>query len=571
MLEKLVNFAVDSIQQIQFDDYSEKEFAIAKVGFLSTRPNSHGLEISEDVLRECAGSVLGKWMVAKMNILGTDATTHMPSEQIMGIFPKDQEVEFVEDNDGYLRAYATAVISKLYAKDYCKMFEGENERPVSVEMSMVTENDNDMNDVVLSFNIVGVTTLGQAVRPSCPESDVTFVRFSQEDADAYFSKMNEHNLTPLKKFAKERIGNMADEKYENHPISTSKEDIYEGEWDGQKAKQDLVREKNFKTLAPKVCMKLEDGWEDREVTKLGYPVMMLYDGKWVYSRQGLASALGYAKKEGETSVVNKVEKIYKKLGLDTNDGKEGESKMAEVEFSAVDIGDLWGRLWHEMDDSRHWEYGISGIYEEDNQKFAILRDRDQKLYRLNFSLTEEGLTLADEVVEVKQDFIETDEIKKFAEPENVEQYRKFAESEEDPEDGEKAEMSADEMRAEIARLQGEIENRDNIIMERDKTIKDSEAELCDLRAFKQACMEAERGSKVDAIMSEVAKFMDKTQAEEYRNEGLTCEFAELDGWANKVKAVVFEKVTKAPVKDDGFTRMSAPIEVKKTGSVWERL
>ena len=132
-------------------------------------------------------------------------------------------------------------------------------------------------------------------------------------------------------------------------------------------------------------------------------------------------------------------------------------------------------------------------------------------------------------------------------------------------------MSADEMKAEIARLQGEIENRDNIIMERDKTIKDSEAELCDLRAFKQACMEAERGSKVDAIMSEVAKFMDKTQAEEYRNEGLTCEFAELDGWANKVKAVVFEKVTKAPVKDDGFTRMSAPIEVKKTGSVWERL
>ena len=46
MLEKLINFAVDTIQQIQFDDYDEKEFAIAKVGFLSTRPNSHGLEIS---------------------------------------------------------------------------------------------------------------------------------------------------------------------------------------------------------------------------------------------------------------------------------------------------------------------------------------------------------------------------------------------------------------------------------------------------------------------------------------------------------------------------------------------
>lgn len=570
MLEKLVNFAVDSIQQIQFDDYSEKEFAIAKVGFLSTRPNSHGLEISEDVLRECAGSVLGKWMVAKMNILGTDATTHVPSEQIMGIFPKDQEVEFVEDDDGYLRAYATAVISKLYAKDYCKMFEDDNERPVSVEMSMRTENDNDMNDVVLSFNIVGVTTLGQATRPSCPESDVTFVRFSQEDADAYFSKMNEHNLTPLKKFAKERIGNMA----KTYKINKSKEALSDKAWgdvDKGAMRDKIMEADNKASLVKSVYMLVEDGWEDAPSEHLKYPVMELKGDTFVYNRDGLASALGYAKKEGETSVVNKVEKIYKKLGLDTKDGEEGESKMAEVEFSAVDIGDLWGRLWHEMDDSRHWEYGISGIYEEDNQKFAILRDRDQKLYRLNFSLTEEGLTLADEVVEVKQDFIETDEIKKFAEPENVEQYRKFAEPEKDPEDGEEAEMSVDEMKAEIARLQGEIENRDNIIMERDKTIKDSEAELCDLRAFKQACMEAERGSKVDAIMSEVAKFMDKTQAEEYRNEGLTCEFADLDGWANKVKAVVFEKVAKVPVKDDGFTRMSAPIEVKKTGSVWERL
>ena len=83
-------------------------------------------------------------------------------------------------------------------------------------------------------------------------------------------------------------------------------------------------------------------------------------------------------------------------------------------------------------------------------------------------------------------------------------------------------------------------------------------------------MEAERGSKVDTIMSEVSKFMDKTQAEEYRKEGLTCEFVEIDAWANKVKASVFDKATKQ--SDNGeFTRMSAPIETKKTGSVWERL
>ncbi len=564
-MEKLIDFAVEDIEQIQFDDYDEKEFAIAKVGFMSNRPNSHKLEISEDVLRENASTVLGKWMVVKMDFMGVDAEGHDPQEHIVGFFPKDQEIEFVEDEEGYVRAYATAVISKIYAKDYCEMFDGDNERAVSIEMMCNTENGKDMDDKVLSFTIVGVTTLGKAVRPSIPESDVSFVRFSQEKATAYFSELNEHNLTPLKKFAKERIASMVKEDYVNHPISTSKEDIYEGEWDGQKAKQDLVKEKNFKSLAPKVCMKLEEGWEDREVTKLGYPVMMLYDGKWVYSRQGLASALGYAKKEDETAVVNKIEKIYKKLDLDDNEGGK-EEKMAEIKFSAVDIGDMWGRLWHEIDETRHWEYDIVGVFEEDNKKFAVLRDSSGKLYRLDFSLTEDGMTIADEVIEVKQDFIDTDNIRKFSEPENVEQYQKFAEVE-----PEKKEMSLEEAMDKIANLESEIEKRDNIIMENEKFIKEKDIELSDLRTFKQTCMEAERGSKVEAVMSEVSKFMDKTQAEESRKEGLTCEFSAVDAWANKVKASVFDKMSKASTKEGDFTRMSAPVEIKKTGSVWDRL
>lgn len=563
-MEKLIDFAVEDIEQIQFDDYDEKEFAIAKVGFMSNRPNSHKLEISEEVLRENANTVLGKWMVVKMDFMGLDAEGHDPQEHIVGFFPKDQEIEFVEDEDGYIRAYATAVISKIYAKDYCKMFDGDNERAVSIEMMCNTENGKDMDDKVLSFTIVGVTTLGKAIRPSIPESDVSFVRFSQEKATAYFSELNEHNLTPLKKFAKERIANMAKEDYVNHPISTSKEDIYEGEWDGQKAKQDLVKEKNFKSLAPKVCMKLEEGWEDREVTKLDYPVMMLYDGKWVYSTKGLSSALGYAKKEDETAVVNKIEKIYKKLGLD--DGKEVKSEMAEIEFSAVNIGDMWGRIWDIIEQKHEWDYSISGIYEEDNQKFAILKNRDQNLYRLNFTLTEEGLTASDEVIEVKQDFIDTDNIRKFSEPENVEQYQKFAEVE-----PEKKEMSLEEAMDKIANLESEIEKRDNIIMENEKSMKEKDIELSDLRTFKQTCMEAERGSKVEAVMSEVSKFMDKAQAEESRKEGLTCEFSAVDAWANKVKASVFDKMSKASTKEGDFTRMSAPVEIKKTGSVWDRL
>lgn len=562
-MEKLIDFAVEDIEQIQFDDYDEKEFAIAKVGFMSNRPNSHKLEISEEVLRKNASTVLGKWMVVKMDFMGLDAEGHDPQEHIVGFFPKDQEIEFVEDEDGYIRAYATAVISKIYAKDYCKMFDGDNERAVSIEMMCNTENGKDMDDKVLSFTIVGVTTLGKAIRPSIPESDVSFVRFSQEKATAYFSELNEHNLTPLKKFAKERIASMA----KTYKIDKSKEVMSDKAWgevDKTAMRDKIMEADNKATLVKAVYMLVEDGWEEAPSEHLKYPVMELKGDTFVYNRDGLASALGYAKKENETTVVNKIEKIYKKLGLD--DGKEAKSEMAEVKFSAVNIGDMWSRIWDIIDQKREWDYSISGIYEEDNQKFAILKNRDQNLYRLNFTLTEEGLTASDEVIEVKQDFIDTDNIRKFSEPENVEQYQKFAEVE-----PEKEEMSLEEAMDKIANLESEIEKRDNIIMENEKSMKEKDIELSDLRTFKQACMEAERGSKVEAVMSEVSKFMDKTQAEESRKEGLTCEFSAVDAWANKVKASVFDKMSKASTKEGDFTRMSAPVEIKKTGSVWDRL
>lgn len=578
MLEKLINFAVDTIQQIQFDDYDEKEFAIAKVGFLSTRPNSHGLEISEKILRECASTVLGKWMVAKMNWLGTDATTHVPSEHIMGSFPKDQDVEFVEDDDGYLRAYATAIISKRYAKDYCKMFDDDNERAVSVEMAVVTENGEDINDKVLSFNIVGVTTLGKNVAPSCPESDVTMIRFSQEDADAYFNKMNEHNLTPLKKFAKERIESMA----KTYKIDKSKEAMSDKAWgevDKTAMRDKIMEASNKATLVKAVYMLVEDGWEEAPSEHLKYPVMELKGDTFVYNRDGLASALGYAKKENETTVVNKIEKIYKKLDLDDNEGGK-EEKMAEIEFSAVNIGDLWGRVYAAIHEHDAWDYCIQGIYEEDNQKFAIIADRDQKLYRLDFSLTEEGMTISDELAEVRQEFIETDNIKKFAEPENVEQYTKFAdpkdeddesddkddEDEDEPKE-EPTKMSEDEMMAKIAELEKSIEERDHIIMDKD-------TELEELRAYKAAVVAKEMACRVDSVMEEVRNYINDEQFAEFKAEGLSCGENDIDAWSNKVKATCFSEVKKNIKKDDkGVFSFAMPKVIKHSdpNSIWEKL
>ena len=556
-MQKEYNFAVEEIKRIEFSDYDEQEFSIARLGYISTRPNSHGIGISEDCLRESAPSALGKWVVA--NMVAGDCGSHDKEEHIVGMIPQDQEVEFVEDDDGYLRAYCDAIISKRYAADFCEIFEKDNNRAVSIEARFEMEDD----DNAKSFTICGVTVLGQRIKPSCPDSDIEFVRFSEADAEGYYRARHVDAASSLKQFVETRKQSMAEKK--TYKVDKSKESMSNADWsdvDKVALRDKIMGASNRDKLVKDVYLLVEDGWEDAPSEHLKYPIMAFDGDILVYYRRALSAALTYAKQNDETAVVNKIEKIYKKLDLDDTDGKEEKMSM-EIEFAAVNIGDLWGRLWHEIEENRHWEYGIEGIYEEDNKKFAILRDRAQKLYRLDFSLTEEGLTVADEIVGVEQEFIETDNMKKFAEPENVADYR-IAEQDDDDNEGK---MSEDEMMAKIAQLEKDIEERDNIIMERD-------TELADLREYKKAVMAKENACAVEAIMAEIKPFVNDEQFAAFREEGLACDETNFDAWSNKVKAVCFSEVKKSVKKDDmGVFTFAAPIDAKKTKStsVWDRL
>ena len=559
-MQKEIKFAVEEIKRIEFSDYEEQEYSIARLGFLSTRPNSHEIGISEDVLRASAPSVLGKWIVA--DVQWGDATTHTDAEHIVGIVPKEQEVEFVEDDDGYLRGYVDGIISKRYAADFCDIFAKDNERAVSIEAKFEMDED----DNASAFDIKGVTVLGKTVRPSCPESDITFVRFSEQDAEACYGKWQHGSASSaLRKFAEERKQSMADDK--KLKVDKSKDALSETAWgdvDKSALRDKIMAASNRATLVKSAYMLVESGWEDAPSEHLKYPVMEIKGDTLVYNRYGLASALAYAKQEGESAVVKKIEKIYKSLGLES-DGKE-EKIAKEIEFAAVNISDLWGRLWRIMDEERHWEYSINGIYEEDNQKFAILTDRDQKLYRLDFSMTEDGLTAADEVVEVKQEFTETDNIKKFAEPENVADYRFAAEPNPDGKGEEK--MSEDEMMAKIDQLSKDVEDRDHIIMEKD-------AELEELRKFKEAAMAKETACAVEAVMAEVRPFVSDEQFAAFREEGLACTDGNLDAWSNKVKAACFSEVKKVVKKDEAgvltFAMPKEPKMNKQSEDIWTRL
>lgn len=561
-MEKKYTFAVDDIQRIQADDYAEDEFCLARLGFLSTRPNAHGLIISEEVLRESAPTILNKWLVADMTAV-YDASTHTDKEQIVGRIPDNQEVEFVEDEDGYLRAYVDVVISKIYAKNFCEMFERNNNRSVSVEMMTwgTEENENDL----VGFRIVGCTVLGQSVSPSCPQSDITFTRFSAEEADSFFAQAI-GGLTDLTKFVNERKRAMADKSYK---VDKSKEAMSDDDWgsvDKASMRDKIMDASNKSSLVKSVYALVESGWEEAPSEKLKYPLMQLKGDTFVYNRGALSSALGYAKKEEETAVVSKIEKIYKKLGLDS-EGKEEKKMSKEIEFAAVDIGNLWSALRSVMND-HSWYYYIDGIYEEDNQKFAIIiDDRDAvKKYRLDFNYTEDGLTVADEITEIQVDFVPAENIKKFAEPENAEEVKKCAEPEKkEGDDGsEPAKMSVEEMEKKLAELQADVEEKENIIMEKDKKLSEQEAELSDLREFKAGIEKESLSKDVEKVMADVKDFIDNTKFAELREEGLACDTTNFNAWSNKVKATCFSAIQKKGLKKQTNTvwSFSAPTETE---------
>ena len=505
-MQKTIKFEASSIKHIDMSEYDNDDYMVGRTAFLSTRPNSHDIVIPENVLREYAPSVLGKWVTAEVKF--NDCTTHTNGQSIVGIVPKEQDVEFVKADDGYLDAYVDCILSKRYAKEYCNVFsEDDAQRSVSIEatFSMVDEHECD------GFDIKTITTLGRTVRPSVPDANITIVRFSEEDAESYYSNLHKSDsLSNLKQFVEERKQLMAEKK--TYKIDKSKEAMSTADWgdyDKVTMRDKIMEAKNRDTLVKSVYLLVEDGWKDAPSEHLKYPVMMLDGDKFIYNRNALSSALAYAKQNDEAEVVNKIKAIYKKLGLDDDSERKEEAKMEEIkELAATEV-------------------------------------------EAESTLEEKKEEMAEPEIEVKAEEPSCDDC-----------------DEHDHDDGDKddehdEEMSADDMKARIAQLEKDIEDRDNIIMGQN-------SELETLRQFKKDVEAKEKAISVEAIMAECKEYMSDDCYKQMREEGMACEFADVDAWANKVKAYCFSAVKKTPKKEktDVFT-FAAPVEKKEHKGLWD--
>ena len=179
----------------QFEEDEDVSLAFGHVVFLSEKPNSHKHVYQKSVIEEYAPSYLGKFIIS--DIRNGDATSHTDTQSIVGYIPSNQEVQYTYDSEGYFQAGVDVVISKIYAIDAYNMFLAKDTKAVSVEQLVgftpETEDGIDGVDekIVLGFEGIGITILGDKIKPSVPTANIKMVKMSAEEFESEYVKYSD--------------------------------------------------------------------------------------------------------------------------------------------------------------------------------------------------------------------------------------------------------------------------------------------------------------------------------------------------------------------------------------------
>ena len=320
----------------------------------------------------------------------------------------------------------------------------------------------------------------------------------------------------------------------SHPMDKSKGAVDMGDWNGDKAKNDLLKEKNFKTLAKSVCLLLEDGWEEKKKGALKYPIMNLKDGKWVYNAEGLSSARAYGEQH-DPSVADKAISIQKRLGLynkeDKEDNMEEEKKLSESESKDTEKDII-------MEEPKEEE--TKEMAQEDNkeeQPKEMGCDGETKEMSDEDSKDDDK----DDEQEDKEDDDDNQE-KKFSLDAYVDQVAMLAMLENETEENKKL---ADEVMKQMSA---------NEIVEKFVQMAKENAEL---KIEKEKSDKEKRDKKFSAIMASVKEDLDAKLFSELSEEGKDLTLEQLGAFENKVKAFAYEATKNNQRKeDDGIMRFA---------------
>ena len=535
MQEYMKKFSVEDVQLYREQD-EDPDFAYVELWALAEGNNSHRNPFSKEVLERDADTFKGKFIVAKYDKFKGDVEGHELDESIIGYVPPNEEVEFKnKEVDGVEKEFAVVkgLLSKVYAKEVVDLFRTNNSRTVSCEFSCATQYEEneygraidenglelDVDNPVLGYHIFGITVLGLSLKPSVAGTEIKVKQFAE--------KCEQQSL---KQFAEERKEKL---KLVSHPMDKSKGAVDMGDWNGDKAKNDLLKEKNFKTLAKSVCLLLEDGWEEKKKGALKYPVMNLKDGKWVYNAEGLSSARAYGEQH-DPSVADKAISIQKRLGLynkeDKEDNMEEEKKLSESESKDTEKDIV-------MEEPKEEE--TKEMAQEDNkeeQPKEMGCDGETKEMSDDDSKDDDK----DDEQEDKED--DDDKEKKFSLDAYVDQVAMLAMLENETEENKKL---ADEVMKQMSA---------NEIVEKFIQMAKENAEL---KIEKEKSDKEKRDKKFSAIMASVKEDLGAKLFSELSEEGKDLTLEQLGAFENKVKAFAYEATkNKTRKEDDGIMRFA---------------
>lgn len=255
-----------------------------------------------------------------------------------------------------------------------------------------------------------------------------------------------------------------------------------------------------------------------------------------------------------SEILSKLSKIEEKLNKE-----EHMAKDVIITKCAVSIGcDLWDKLYSVLKEKYpmadgDWitcKYWIKGVYEEGTEKFAILEEKDgDKLFKVMFVLTEDELTLGDELTEVAIDFVETNKMEMFTNDE-ISQYEETTKPE-TKKDEEEEEVEEPEV---VENGCGSGEEDKSKMAELEEKVMAYEKEIAELKEFKEEVLNSKRDSVVLATMAKIKEFVDAETFDKYESSGNSCKYEDINGWRNEVLAEISElalsKLSSIDKKDD---------------------
>lgn len=584
MQSKRANFEVDNYRLVS--ENSESQFATLEIDVCRSGENAHGMPIPQKAIEECASSVKGKPVLAAFQFADVDFGGHDIDEQPVGFFVEEEpeivEKEYAGKTEKYIRAKAK--VWKRYfenAMDIFKRKQGRSDVSMEIDMLDFQEPNGNKEGYINLFSILGCTLLG--VKPAIQGSEARVLSFS-EMKDEYNKEAQE---SQVERFTSARRNKMAEVTYK-----INKTELKETPWgdvDKTDMRNKIMKAINKATLVQSVYALVENGWQDAPSEHLKYPIMQLVGDTFYYNRYALSSALAYAKQENETTVIKKIEKLYKKFNLDENEGGDDKT-MAEIKKKmeaeeVVEAKCADGQI--EQNEGAMSEDG-KGQEEKVMQEGALENADDNQEMCDNKMANEDSETFTDDQQEVDKADGNTDPNDDNAKgsDENAEEFTEES-TQELSEEGvdamaldvnnyagamlEMLKAENDEQRQSARDLGLSNDEKLNVIMEECYSIA---CELGELRKFRQDTINEKTDFEISQVLASVKQDLSVDKYAELEAKAKECSYEDLEQFKLMAKAFAYENGnTRKAKKQDTHIKMGYDfgITMKRDGNVFTEI